>query len=86
MKQNILQELAKTPSKNLTGYFVRQFRPTDRGLLLIYGIHDLEENSKYQYGSVTEEPYIAYAIGFPRNPEMKKMRMRVNSVYAEQGD
>ena len=86
-KKEILEDLRKTPNKNLTGYFVRGYRPTERGLLLIYGITDQESESEYMYGGISEEPFYGYAIGFPRNPDMKKMRMRVNTVYSdENGD
>jgi len=78
----ILDGFKKSPEKNITGYYIRGHRPSERGLLLIYGIADLSEDTEHSYGGEKEEPYYGYAIGFPRNNEMKKLRMRVNDVWS----
>ena len=81
-RTEILDGFKKSPEKNITGYYIRGHRPSERGLLLIYGIADLSEDTEHPYGGEKEEPYYGYAIGFPRNNEMKKLRMRVNDVWS----
>jgi hypothetical protein len=85
-RASIRDEFKKSTMESITGSFIRGFRPKERGLLLIYGITDQEKDSDYKYGGPSEEPYYGYAIGFPKNNDMKKLRMRVNDVYSEGDD
>ena len=53
-------------SNNITGAFMRRFRPLNRGLLLIYGCSGCKNDSEHPFGGVDDQPYYGFAASFLR--------------------
>ena len=71
-------------SNNITGSFMRRFRPLNRGLLLIYGVADAKNNSEYPFGDINGQPYYGFAASFPTNkPGQRLETIASNAVWLQ---
>ncbi len=71
----------------ITGAFMRRFRPLSRGLLLIYGVSDAEnEDEALLFGDVNDHPYYGFAASFPTNKTGQRLgtiAKRANVVWLQ---
>ena len=73
-------------SNNITGSFMRRFRPLNRGLLLIYGVADAKNDSEYPFGDINDQPYYGFAASFPTNKpgqRLETIAKRANAVWLQ---
>ena len=91
-KRISLKKLYKeeNPGKtSITGSFIRRFRPRSRGLLIIYGVSDTENDDQEKYyGGVGDYPYYGFGVSFPKpeshDVKFETIRRRANSVDIEE--
>ena len=91
-KRISLQKLYKEENHgkiSITGSFIRRFRPRSRGLLIIYGVSDTENDDQEKYyGGVGDFPYYGFGVSFPKpesyDVQFETIRRRANSVDIEE--
>ena len=76
----------KTPPEEPGGPYIRQSRPRERALLLLYLLDyaDVNVATKSEPHRHIEKPLVAFAASFPATNNMTKVKYRVNRVYMEQ--
>lgn len=88
-KQEIRASLKAEGRKSLTGAFIRNKRPSNRGLLLLYMI--ASEDGEHPYGTSKDRialstiPYYGFLASFPSNGDFKTTRIRANTKFMELG-
>ena len=65
------------------GTFIRESRPKDRALLLIYGICSNKGDPSRHYGMVGGEELYGFVLSFPAWKGARNVRARVNQVYID---
>lgn len=78
---------AKPGSRPLSGRCIREVRPKERGLLLIYPLdpQHLVQGLKEQDPQLRiEQPVVGFAISFPKSATAVRIEYKVNNVYWNQ--
>ena len=88
-KQNIRAALKAKGRGSLTGAFIREWRPSNRGLLLLYMI--ASEDGEHPYGTskdttaFSDIPYYGFLASFPTEGDFKTTRITANTTYMKLG-
>lgn len=74
------------PTAMPPGPLIREIRPEQRGLLLIYALCSTEKEKGRTYGRNEGEDFFGFAISFPASETARQMEYVVGSVYQEEED
>ena len=83
-ERRVKEGLSVDPLPKPSGALIREFRPVERGLLLIYIA--CSDNEKNPYGMPPEEPLVGLAISFPWSDTAVQIDYVANSVCQDAED